>query len=203
MIFRGCAEYSARIGHTIFETSYFSDTLDRTASIFMLMDNYTELPMARENNDTEYTLDDVDRGVLYALQRDARNTTAGEIADEVDVSASTVRNRIANLEAHGIVEGYNPKLDYEKAGFTLRTLFVATAPARNRNELAREALSVPGVIDVREMLTSQRNLYIEAVATNTNDLAQITNELTDLGLELLSSEIVANHYVQPFGELEF
>ncbi len=31
----------------------------------------------------------------------------------------------------------------------------------------------------------------------------MTNKLTDLGLELLSSEIVANHYAQPFGELEF
>ncbi|WP_276248655.1 Lrp/AsnC family transcriptional regulator [Haladaptatus sp. YSMS36] len=160
--------------------------------------------MAPETNpDTQYVLDDVDRVVLYALQRDARNTTASEIAAEVGVSAITVRNRIANLENHGIIEGYNPKLDYEKAGFTLRTLFVATAPARDRNTLAKQALSVPGVIDVREMLTSQRNLYIEAIATNTSDLAEMTNNLTDLGLELLSSEIVANHYAQPFGELEF
>lgn len=160
--------------------------------------------MARKDNgDTGYVLDDVDRGVLFALQRDARNTTAGEIADEVGVSASTVRNRIANLEQHGIVDGYFPKIDYEKAGYSLRTLFVATAPARERSNLAEKALSVSGVIDVREMLTSQRNLYIEAIATNTRDLAEMTNELTELGVEILSSEIVANHHVQPFGELEF
>ena len=157
-----------------------------------------------QNNDDQpsYVLDDVDRGVLHALQRDARHTTAGEIADEVDVSASTVRNRIANLEDGGVIEGYHPQIDYENAGFQLRTLFVATVPAQIRDELAVEALSVPGVIDVREMLTSQRNLYIEGVATSTRDLAKMTNKLTDLGLELLSSEIVANHYSQPFGELE-
>jgi DNA-binding Lrp family transcriptional regulator len=160
--------------------------------------------MARtDDDDAEYVLDDVDRGVLYALQRDARNTPAGDIADEVGVSASTVRNRIANLEGHDIIDGYHPKLDYEKAGYSLRTLFVATAPARERGELAAEALSVSGVIDVRETLTSQRNLFIEAIATNTNDLAQMTTELTELGIEILSSEIVANHYAQPFGELEF
>lgn len=168
------------------------------------MDAHTDEPMTGNNDDgSSYVLDAVDRGVLHALQRDARHTTAGEIADEVDVSASTVRNRIANLEEVGIIEGYHPQIDYEEAGFQLRTLFVATAPAQRRAELAVEALSVPGVIDVREMLTSQRNLYIEGIATSTRDLAQMTNELTDLGLELLSSEIVANHYSQPFGELEF
>jgi DNA-binding Lrp family transcriptional regulator len=155
-----------------------------------------------DSDDAEYVLDDVDRGVLYALQRDARKTTAGEIADEVDMSASTVRNRIADLEEHGIIEGYYPKLDYENAGCTLRTLFVATAPAKERSELAVEALSVPGVIDVREMLTSHRNLYIEAIATSTEDFARINNELTQMGVEILSSEIVASHHTQPLGELD-
>lgn len=170
----------------------------------MFMDSYTETPMPQnDNGDSTYVLDDVDRGVLYALQRDARNTTAGEIADEVDVSASTVRNRIANLENHGVIEGYYPKIDYERAGYALRTLFVATAPAQDRGKLATEALSVPGVVDVREMLTSHRNLYIEAVATSTRDLAQMTNQLTDIGLEILSSELVADHRLQSFGELEF
>ena len=160
--------------------------------------------MGRNDTDgADYVLDDVDRGILYALQRDARNTTASELASEIGVSASTVRNRIANLEEHGIIDGYYPKLDYEQAGFSLRTLFVATASSQERHELAVEAMSVPGVIDVREMLTSKQNLYIEAIATSTTDLAQMTNELTELGIEILSSEIVAEHYSQPFGKLEF
>lgn len=57
------------------------------------------------------TLDEVDRGILYVLQQDARNTTISEIASEVDVSASTVRNRIDDMEAEGIIEGYYPKID--------------------------------------------------------------------------------------------
>lgn len=150
-----------------------------------------------------YVLDETDRGILFELQQDARNTTAQEIADAVEVSASTVRNRIANLEAHGIIEGYHPKLDYERAGYALRVLFVGTAPPKDRDHLARECLSVGGVVDVREMLTSQRNLYIEAVATSTRDLTAITQELIDLGIEVLSSEIISNQYSQPYGELEF
>ena len=149
------------------------------------------------------SLDDVDRGILFALQRDARNTTIAEIAEEVDVSASTVRNRIEDLEAKGVIEGYYPKINYEAANLPLRVLFVCSAPAEERKELAASALDVPGVIDVREMLTSTRNIYVDVVGVDTRDLTEITNELATMGFEIVSSEIVSNHYTRPWAEFEF
>jgi DNA-binding Lrp family transcriptional regulator len=148
-------------------------------------------------------LDEIDHGILFALQRDARNTTIAEIAEEVDVSASTVRNRIDRLEENGIIEGYYPKIDYERANFPLHVLFVCNAPANEREELAATALESRGVIDVREMLTSTRNLYVEVVATDTRDLTVITNELTGMNLEVVSSEIITSHRVKPWGEFEY
>jgi hypothetical protein len=59
------------------------------------------------------------------------------------------------------------------------------------------------VVDVREMLISTRNLYIEVVATDTRDLAAITNELTGMNLEVVSSEIVTSHRVRPWREFEY
>jgi predicted ArsR family transcriptional regulator len=53
-------------------------------------------------------LDDADRGILHALQENAREATAVEMAEAVDVSASTVRNRIDRLESTGVVRGYTP-----------------------------------------------------------------------------------------------
>jgi DNA-binding Lrp family transcriptional regulator len=157
--------------------------------------------MSSKNNEgSGYALDEVDRGVLYALQRDARNVTAQEIADEVDASASTVRNRIANLEQAGVITGYQPVIDYEKAGYSLRVMFVATADPDERERLTAEILAVGGIVDVRGMVTGQRNLYIEAVAMSARDLGEIANALTDYGLEIVSSEIVAGHESQPFGE---
>jgi len=40
-----------------------------------------------------------------------------DVADEVDVSASTVRNRIRKLEDADILMGYRPEVNYEKAGY--------------------------------------------------------------------------------------
>jgi Lrp/AsnC family leucine-responsive transcriptional regulator len=151
----------------------------------------------------DISLDAVDHGILYALQRDARNTTIAEIATEVGTSASTVRNRIEKLETSGVIEGYYPKIDYERANFPLRVLFVCTVPATERAELADAVLEVRGVTDVREMLTSARNLYVEVVATDTRDLTAITNDLTALGLDVMSSEIVTSHRVRPWAEFEF
>jgi DNA-binding Lrp family transcriptional regulator len=149
------------------------------------------------------SLDDVDRGILFVLQRDARNTTIAEIADEVDVSSSTVRNRIERLEEEGVIEGYYPKIDYEAAAFPLHVLFICSAPAEDRERLAREALESRGVVDIREMLTSSRNLYVEAVATDTRDLTTISNELAALGFEVETSEIITNHYTRPWVHFEY
>ena len=152
---------------------------------------------------SEHTLDEVDEGILFALQRDARHTTIAEIAEQVDVSSSTVRNRIDTLESEGIIEGYYPKIDYERASFPLHVLFVCTAPAEEREALAAEAIEAHGVVEVTEMLTSQRNIYVEAVATDTRDLTAITNELSTMGFVIVSSEIVTNHYTRPWAEFEF
>ena len=65
-------------------------------------------------------------------QQDASTSTIAEIAEEVDVSASTVRNRIEAMEESGVIEGYFPKLDYERPYFPLHVLFVCTAPAGER-----------------------------------------------------------------------
>lgn len=151
----------------------------------------------------EYALDDVDRGILFALQRDARNTTIDEIASEVDVSASTVRNRIDRLEEANVIEGYYPKVNYERANFPLHVLFVCTAPTEEREEMAAQALESRGVVDVREMLTGTNNLHVEVVAMDTRDLTKISNDLSKLGFQVESSEIITSHQSRPWGEFEY
>lgn len=148
-------------------------------------------------------LDNVDRGILHELQLDARNRTAQEIADKVDVSASTVRNRIQALERGGVIEGYHPKIDYEKANLPLQVLFICTAPPTERGEMVESILDIRGVVDVRETLTGHRNLFVEAVGTNTADTDRITNAMHEIGLSIESSEILRQRRVQPFNHFFF
>lgn len=143
-------------------------------------------------------LDDVDRSILYLLQKDARNTTAQEIADKAGVSASTVRNRIDQLEADGIIKGYHPEIDYEAANLPLQLTFIVTVPPKEIETHSEKIRSIQGVIDVREMLTGRRNLHVDVVGTSTGDITRITDAIHDAGVEIESSEMVRQHHVQPF-----
>jgi len=143
-------------------------------------------------------LDDVDRSILYLLQRDARNTTAQEIGDTAGVSASTVRNRINQLEEDGIINGYHPEIDYEAANLPLQVTFVISAPPTELKQYSEDIRAVQGVIDVREMLTGRRNIHVDVVGTSTSDITRITDAIHDLGVEIESSEMMRRRHVQPF-----
>ena len=135
-------------------------------------------------------LDDLDRAILGALQHDARHTSSGEIAERMDVSASTVRKRIQRLESEGIITGYNATVDYERAGYPLQVLLFCTATIPDREEMADRAIAVPGVVRVQEVATGEENLLVTAVAENTDELTAIAQELAELGLTIGEEELV-------------
>jgi DNA-binding Lrp family transcriptional regulator len=142
-------------------------------------------------------IDETDRGILYMLQQDARNTTTAEMADAVGVAASTVRNRIENMEASGVLRGYSPDIDYEAAGLDLHIYFICSAPNPDRATMATAARGVDGVIGVCEVLNGEDNIQIEAVATDTSDMARLNDDLTDIGLDVLNSKIINEHHTEP------
>lgn len=147
-------------------------------------------------------LDDVDRCILYSLQEDARRMSASTIAERLDVSARTVRNRIDRLEESGVIDGYRLDVNYESAGYQLHTMVVCTAPIEEREEIAKAAADVPGVITVREIMTGDQNLLVEVVGTDGDDLSRITSDLDGLGLQVNDEDIIRNEYDSQFHEFD-
>jgi DNA-binding Lrp family transcriptional regulator len=148
----------------------------------------------------EVDLDELDRFIVYALQRDARHTSASEIAEEAGVSPSTVRKHIATLEEIGIVQGYHVDVDYERAGYQLHTLIVCTADVPEREELARRARDVEGVVAVREVMTGAENVHVEVVGRDGDDLSRIGRELDAIGLHVEDEDLIRNEYFTPFDD---
>lgn len=143
-------------------------------------------------------LDDLDRYVLHALQADARHTSSRDVAEIMDVSASTVRKRISRLEDRGIVTGYHAAADYGTAGYQLELLLSCTAPIPERERLANEALDVAGVVRVQELATGEENVLVTVVATDTDDLTRIACSLAELGLMVGGEELVRGDETVPF-----
>jgi DNA-binding Lrp family transcriptional regulator len=143
-------------------------------------------------------LDEVDRRILYHLQEDARGTSSSDIGDALGVSPSTVRTRLNKLEERGVVRGYHVDVDYDLAGYPLYTKIICTAPVPDRGELSRRARRVNGVTAVREIMTGKRNVYVNAIGEDHDDLNRITERLDELGLDIVDEQLIRDEYVCPY-----
>ncbi|MFC3958969.1 Lrp/AsnC family transcriptional regulator [Halovivax cerinus] len=143
-------------------------------------------------------LDAVDKRILYHLQQDARGTSSTDIAATLGLSSSTVRTRLNALEESGIIRGYHIDIDYDLAGYPLYTKIICTAPVPERDELAKEARNIRGVTAVRDIMTGERNVYVNAIGTDHDDLNRIGKELDALGLTVVDEQLIRDEYVCPF-----
>ncbi|MFB6229179.1 MAG: winged helix-turn-helix transcriptional regulator [Halobacteriales archaeon] len=149
-----------------------------------------------------HRLDDIDRRIIHALMGDARNTSAPMIAEGLNASAGTIRNRIDRLEEEGIIQGYTATIDFERAGGRLTSMYMCTVPAADRERLALAAQSISGVINVRILMAGRRDLHVVAIGDDTEDLREIARSLSELDIriedeELLQTEIRSQY--EPFG----
>jgi DNA-binding Lrp family transcriptional regulator len=153
-------------------------------------------------HNTDHRLDEIDRHVLHALMNDARNTSASTLAAEAGVSGATIRNRIHKLEDAGIIRGYTTQVDFELAGGKLTNLYLCDVPVTEREALAYEARAIPGVINVRTLMTGRRNLHVLAVGDNTSDLRRVARRLTDIGIHIEDEDLVEEELFAPYGPFD-
>lgn len=144
------------------------------------------------------TLDKIDQRILFHLAQDARRTSAPDITEDLDVSAATIRNRIKQLEERGVIQGYHASIDYERTGGKLTYLFQCDTDTPGREYYAREALEVPGVIHVRELMSGRRNLHIEAVGQDKAEITRIARDLSNLGIDIADEALVQRDYHHPY-----
>jgi DNA-binding Lrp family transcriptional regulator len=144
-----------------------------------------------------YRLDDLDRRIIYALMQDGR-ATATSIAENASVSGATVRNRIEKLEARGILRGYRAHVDFEAAGGKLSNLYLCNVPVPEREALAHEARAIPGVVNVRSLMTGRRNLHVLAVGDSTRDLQRVARSLSKLGIEIEDEDLLEDELFDPY-----
>ncbi|MGK5639174.1 Lrp/AsnC family transcriptional regulator [Streptomyces sp. URMC 126] len=68
-----------------------------------------------------YRLDDLDRDILFHLQRDGRLTNV-ELARRVGLTPPPCLRRVRRLEEAGIITGYRARVNHEAAGRGLEVL---------------------------------------------------------------------------------
>ncbi|MFB6107594.1 MAG: Lrp/AsnC family transcriptional regulator [Haloplanus sp.] len=142
-------------------------------------------------------MDDLDRRILHHLQQDARNNTNTEISERVGVAPSTVGNRIRALEADGVIRGYKPVIDYERAGFPLRVLFMCSAPIPDRRALVEAAYDIPGVVNVKELMEGDQNIHVEVVGESNDDVTRVATDIDALEITIRREVLVKDESLRP------
>ena len=67
------------------------------------------------------TYENLDGQLINALLNNGRESYRS-LAEELDVSVTTVSNHLTDLEAAGVVEGFTPTVDYDKLGYDVTAI---------------------------------------------------------------------------------
>jgi Lrp/AsnC family leucine-responsive transcriptional regulator len=124
-------------------------------------------------------VDEVDRRLLVAVQRDARASLT-ELAAEIHLGVSATRARLHGLEQRGVITGYTARVDPIAGGFTLRAVVRMKVHGALYDKVAEVLAREPQI--VRCIRVTGEACYIaEVLATDMADLGRITSELARVG----------------------
>ena len=121
-------------------------------------------------------LDHTDLKILYILQNDGRRRLA-DIADEVDLSAPAVMERVKKLEASGVIRGYQALLDGKKVGKDI-TAFIGVSIANQRDidKFAEQMMRYADVLECHHV-TGDESFILKVKAANTSALEKLLGDI--------------------------
>jgi len=131
-----------------------------------------------EDPDRGLELDPTDRRILECLQENCKRPLAS-IGEEVDLTASSVMERIHKLEAAGVIRGYAALVDARKLGKDV-SAFIGVAISHPRAALSfeREVERTPDVLECHHV-TGEWTLMLKVKTRNTRTLEQLIDRIRE------------------------
>lgn len=120
-------------------------------------------------------IDDVDRKILRALQKDAR-ASFKKIGEDVGVSEATVFVRVKKLQEGGVLRGFKAIVDPKAVGKNLTAIMLVQANPK----------SLPGMLDALKRLDDIYEIYdvtgqyysiLKIKTSGTDELSRIIDEI--------------------------
>jgi len=120
------------------------------------------------------SLDEIDRRILRALQRNGQMSNA-DLSDEVNLSPSACHRRVQRMEKDGYIRDYVALLDARKLGVPTTVFVEITLSGQADEVLDAFEKSVARIPDVLEchLMAGSADYLLKVVAENTEDFARI------------------------------
>jgi DNA-binding Lrp family transcriptional regulator len=135
------------------------------------------------------TYENLDAKLVNELLGDGR-ASLRSLAEELDVSVTTVSNHLGDLEDDGVVRGYTPIVDYSKMGFDVTAILQLKVEGDALPEITDRLDAQKQMISVYEV-TGNYDIIAIGKFTDTDDMnAQIKTLLTDPDIKESNTSVV-------------
>ncbi|MFD1586049.1 HTH-type transcriptional regulator Lrp [Halorientalis brevis] len=137
------------------------------------------------------TYENLDRKLVNALLGDGR-ASLRSLAEDLDVSVTTVSNHLKDLEEQGIINGYTPKLDYDALGYDVTAVVQLKVEGSALPEVTESLKQHKQMISVYEV-TGDYDIIAIGKFTDTDGMNnQIKELLVDPQIKESNTSVVLN-----------
>ncbi len=124
-------------------------------------------------------MDEIDRRLLDALQRNAR-LTRSELGKRVGLSPSAVADRVRRLEESGVILGYRAELDARSLGYEMAAIVRVRPVMGQLKKIAEVAAETAEVIECQRV-TGEDCYVMSIVFRSIDDLEALVDRFTPFG----------------------
>jgi len=125
--------------------------------------------------DSDYQIDNIDRGILSILMKDAK-TPYTEIAKKMIVSAGTIHVRMKKMEEAGIVKKSRLNINYELLGYDMTSfLGIYLETGSSYKEVIEQLSMVPEIVEAH-YTTGVYSIFAKIRCKNTKHMRHVLNE---------------------------
>jgi transcriptional regulator, AsnC family len=137
------------------------------------------------------TYENLDRKLVNALLGDGR-ASLRSLAEDLDVSVTTVSNHLSDLEDQGIIQGYTPKIDYNALGYDVTAILQLKVEGSALKTVVDDLQEHRQMMSVYET-TGDHDVIAVGKFTDTDDMNdEIKALLTDPDIKESNTSVVLN-----------
>jgi DNA-binding Lrp family transcriptional regulator len=141
------------------------------------------------------TYENLDAKLINALLGDGR-ASLRSLAEELDVSVTTVSNHLRDLEDEGVIEGYTPRVNYDALGYDVTAVIQLKVEGSALPEITDRLQDEKQMISVYEVTGDYDIIAIGKFKDTDGMNSQIKSLLTDADIRESNTSVVLNAVVE-------
>jgi DNA-binding Lrp family transcriptional regulator len=121
-------------------------------------------------------LDDTDLRLIAELRRRPRSSMA-TLAHAIGVSRGTVYSRLERLESDGVISGYGPDVEPNKAGLDVLAFCTLEIRQGSHDATTKDLAAIPQILEI-QTVTGSGDLQCRVVARTNDHLHEVLQQIT-------------------------